>query len=144
MRLMTAILVLLLVFTNLQCNRAKQMPAMKDIDMIQGTWVLVSGERHGEKFTDQALKNVTLTFVGDILKMKKNTEVTEATFTLHPETKPKGMDLNMDGNIGLGIYKFEGELLTILHGEIEEPRPAGFDAVKNGNLTMLVLKKDPG
>jgi uncharacterized protein (TIGR03067 family) len=110
--------------------------------MIQGTWALVSGERHGEEFAVETLKNVTLTFVGDVLKTKKNTDVTEAKFTLHPETNPKGMDLNMDGNIGLGIYKLEGNMLTILHGEIEEARPADFNAVKNGNLTLLILRTE--
>ena len=67
--------------------------------------------------------------------------MTEAVFTLHPDNSPKGMDLNMEGSVGLGIYKLEGDKLTILHGEVEEARPASFDAVKNGNLTLLVLRK---
>lgn len=115
---------------------------MKDMDRIEGTWVLVSGERHGEKFTVEVVKNVKLTFLDDVLTTQKKNGVTEATFTLHPETNPKGIDLDMDGNLGLGIYKLEGEILTILHGEIDEPRPANFDAVKKGNLTMLVLRKE--
>jgi len=140
---MRVVAVLLLLCTNVQCDRAKQeIPAMKDIDMIQGTWALISGERHGEKFTDEVVKNVKLTFVGDILKTQKKNDVTEAVFTLHPEKNPKGIDLDMDGSLGRGIYKLEGKMLTILHGEIEEPRPAGFDALKSGNLTMLVLRKE--
>jgi uncharacterized protein (TIGR03067 family) len=115
---------------------------MKDMDMIQGTWALVSGERHGEKFTDEVVKNVKLTFRDNVLTTKKTNDVTEATFTLHPEMNPKGIDLDMDGNLGLGIYQLEGKTLTVLHGEIEESRPANFDAVKTGNLTMLVLRKE--
>jgi hypothetical protein len=56
--------------------------------------------------------------------------------------KPKGTDIDMNGRLGLGIYKLEGRMLTVLHGEIEEPRPADFDALKSGNLTMLVLRKE--
>ena len=83
-----------------------------------------------------------LKFIGNVLKTQKKNDVTEAAFTLHPEMKPKGIDLDMGGSLGLGIYKLEGEVLTIVHGEIEEPRPVDFDAVKIGNLTMLVLRKE--
>jgi uncharacterized protein (TIGR03067 family) len=114
---------------------------MNDKETVQGTWVLVAGERHGTKFGDEVVKNVKLIFLGDVLKTRKPNDVTEAKFTLHPETNPKGIDLDMDGSVGLGIYKLEGNTLTILHGEIEEPRPADFDAVKDGKLTMLVLEK---
>jgi uncharacterized protein (TIGR03067 family) len=115
---------------------------MQDSGRIQGTWRLQSGERNGERFTEDVVKHVTLTFKDNVLKTKKSNDVTEAIFTLHPEMNPKGIDLEMDGNVGLGIYKIEGDLLTIVHGEVEEPRPAGFDAIKSGNLTMLVLRKE--
>ena len=128
---MRFVAILLLLCTNVQCNRTKrEIPALKDIDRFQGTWALISGERHGEPFPDEVVKSVKLTFFGDILKTHKKNGVTEATFTLHSESNPKGIDLNMDGSLGLGIYKLEGETLTILHGEVEEPRPADFDDVK--------------
>ena len=114
---------------------------MKDIDRIQGEWVLISGERHGQPFANETIKDVTLTFDGDVLKTAKADGVTEATFTLYPETNPKGIDLDMDGSLGLGIYKFEEDTLTILHGEIEEPRPKDFEEIKDGTLTLLVLRK---
>jgi uncharacterized protein (TIGR03067 family) len=140
---MRAVVVILILCTNIQCNSAKQAaPVMHDTDRIQGTWLLVSGERNGEKFTDDLVKNVKLTFEGNVLKTKKSNGVTEAKFALHPETNPKGIDFNMDGNLGLGIYKLEGDAFTILHGEVEQPRPADFDAVKGGDLTMLVLRKE--
>jgi uncharacterized protein (TIGR03067 family) len=142
MRFIAVILMLLLVSTNVQCNRSEQeVKASNDFEKIQGTWVLVSGERHGEKFTAETTKNVKLTFAGDALRTYKGDDASEATFTLHPETNPKGIDLNMDGSVGLGIYKLEGTTLTILHGEVDQPRPANFEAVESGELTMLVLQK---
>jgi uncharacterized protein (TIGR03067 family) len=113
---------------------------MKDIDRIQGKWVLIAGERHGKPFTDETIKDVTLTFDGNVLKTAKAEGTTEAIFTLHPETNPKGIDLDM-GSLGLGIYKLEEDKLTILHGEIEEPRPKDFEEIKGGTLTLLVLRK---
>jgi len=140
---MRVVVVLLILCTNVQCNSAKQAtPMIQDSDKIQGTWQLVSGERNGETFTDAVTKDVKLIFAGNGLKTKKSSGVTEATFTLHPEMNPKGIDLNMDGNVGYGIYKLEGDSLTIVHGEVDEPRPAGFDDIKSGRLTMLVLRKE--
>jgi uncharacterized protein (TIGR03067 family) len=142
MRFVAVMLMLLVVSTNVQCNRSKhEATAMNDFQRIQGTWALISGERHGEKFTEEVTKNVKLAFAGEALRTHKGDDVTEATFTLHPETNPKGIDLNMEGSTGLGIYKLEDDRLTILHGEVDQPRPADFKAVKRGDLTMLVLEK---
>jgi uncharacterized protein (TIGR03067 family) len=114
---------------------------MNDTQRIQGEWSLISGERHGEEFPAEAIKNVKLTFAGNVLKTTKPDGETEATFVLHPEMDPKGIDLDMEGNLGLGIYKLDGNSLSILHGEIEEPRPKEFAAVKDGALTLLVLRR---
>jgi uncharacterized protein (TIGR03067 family) len=114
---------------------------MTDLDLIQGEWALVSGERHREVFGPDAIKAVRLVFTGNRLTTKKADSSAEATFELHPETQPKGIDLNMDGSVGLGIYRLEADSLSILHGEIEEPRPRDFDAVNDGNLTLLVLRQ---
>jgi uncharacterized protein (TIGR03067 family) len=142
MRLIAVMLMLLLVLMNVQCNRAKEEAnALTDFARIQGNWALVSGERNGEKFTAEVTNNVRLVFVDNALKTHQGDEVTEAIFTLHPDMNPKGIDLDMDGSVGLGIYKLEGDKLTIVHGEIDQPRPADFGAVKNGELTVLVLQK---
>jgi uncharacterized protein (TIGR03067 family) len=122
------------------CSERKK-PVQSDLDVIQGEWALVSGERHGVVFGLDTIKEVRLAFTGNRLTTKKADGSAEATFELHPETQPKGIDLNMDGSVGLGIYRLETDSLSILHGEIEEPRPQDFDAVKNGNLTLLVLRR---
>jgi uncharacterized protein (TIGR03067 family) len=116
-------------------------PALTDLDLIQGEWALVSGERHGEAFGADAIKDVSLVFTENRLTTKKADGSTEAIFELHPESQPKGIDLNMDGSFGLGIYMLEADSLSILHGEIDEARPRDFDAVKDGNLTLLVLRR---
>jgi uncharacterized protein (TIGR03067 family) len=142
MRLIALMLMLLLVATNVQCNRSNEEAiAATDFERLQGTWSLISGERNSEKFTAEVTNNVRLAFAGNALKTHKGDDVTEATFTLHPDMNPKSIDLDMDGGVGLGIYKLEGDTLTILHGEVDQPRPTDFDAVRSGELTMLVLQK---
>ena len=139
---MRTISAILFLSTSIHCGcQQPARPTMKDIDRIQGVWLLISGERHGEPFTNETIKDVTFTFDGDVLKTTKANDVTEATFVLHPDINPKGIDLNMDGTLGLGIYKLEEDTLTILHGEVEEPRPKDFDEAKRSSLTLLVLRK---
>jgi uncharacterized protein (TIGR03067 family) len=139
---MRSIAIMAVLCTGFGCRRQEQVtPAMKDIDRIQGTWKLVSGERNGEALPAEITTNVSLIFSGNKLTTKNKNTVTEALFTLHPETNPRGIDLDMEGNVGLGIYELGGEKLTILHGEVEEARPANFDALKNRNLTLLILNK---
>src|SRR3954469_12985413 len=121
-------------------TRSKK-PGMGDTGRLQGEWLIVSGQRHGETFSDKIVRHVKLIFNGDVLKTAKPNGVTEAKFALHPELAPKGIDLDMDGSLGLGIYKLEGDTLTIVHGEVEEPRPKDFDAVQSGTLNLLVLRK---
>jgi uncharacterized protein (TIGR03067 family) len=122
------------------CQERKK-PVLTDFDLIQGEWELVAGERDGEAFGPDAIKEVRLVFTENRLITKKADGSAEATFELHPETQPKSIDLNMDGSVGLGIYRLETNSLSILHGEIEEPRPSDFEAVKDGNLTLLVLRR---
>jgi uncharacterized protein (TIGR03067 family) len=116
-------------------------PIKTDFDRLQGDWALVSGERNGEALAPSAIKDVRLTFAGNRLITKKPEGSTEATFVLLPQAKSKGIDLDMGGSVGLGIYKLEEDSLSILHGEIEQPRPKDFDDVKAGNLTLLVLTR---
>jgi uncharacterized protein (TIGR03067 family) len=65
----------------------------------------------------------------------------KAKFKLHSATTPKGIDLDMDGSVGLGIYKLEGDTLTILHGEVDDKRPTEFNSKQTPSLTLLVLKR---
>jgi uncharacterized protein (TIGR03067 family) len=118
---------------------------MTDHEAIQGLWALVSGERHGKAFSEGIVKRVTLEFSQDALSTKTGDRVNSATFKLHPDTTPKGIDLDMDGAVGEGIYNLEGDTLTILHGEVGDNRPTHFDARETPRLTLLVLARStPG
>ncbi len=136
----TAILVVLCGVA-LAADPPEEFPAIDDHEQIQGTWALVSGERHGKAFSAELVKAVTLEFSQDTLSTKNKDRVNKAKFKLHPATTPKGIDLDMDGSIGLGIYKLEGDSLTILHGKVNDKRPTEFNPKQTPRLTLLVLKR---
>jgi uncharacterized protein (TIGR03067 family) len=112
-----------------------------DQKQIQGTWQLVSGERHGKVFDPEMVKQVTLIFSDNKLTTKKKGQSTEAKFRLHPETNPTGIDIDMEGELGLGIYVLTGDDLTILHGEVGDPRPEKLEVKGLARPTLLVLKR---
>jgi uncharacterized protein (TIGR03067 family) len=126
------------------CIAAKPMNkelTMKDEEAIQGVWILVSGERHAKAFSDDVVNAVSLELSADVLSTKNRDHVSKAKFKLHPNATPKGIDLDMDGSIGRGIYSLDGDNLTILHGEVGDERPTDFDPRTTPRLTLLVLKR---
>lgn len=137
------VLVLVSCSVSLADTTAREVLTMNDHDSLQGRWALVSGERHRKPFSDEVLKRVTLEFKDDTLSTKNGDHVTKAGFKLRSDASPKGIDLDMDGNLGLGIYKLEGDTLTILHGEVGDDRPSGFDPKQTPRATLLVLKRIP-
>jgi uncharacterized protein (TIGR03067 family) len=124
-------------------EREAEERAMTDEQKIQGTWQLVSGERHGKAFSADVLKNVTLTFAADVLTTKNKDQTNRAKFKLHPDMTAKGIDLIMEGTVGEGIYALDGDELKILHGEVGDPRPTKFDPKGSPTSTLLVLKRQP-
>jgi uncharacterized protein (TIGR03067 family) len=114
---------------------------MNDQERIQGNWMLISGEHRGNAFSDEIVKAVCLEFSGDMLSTKNKDRISKAKFKLRPDTTPKEIDLDLDGRVGRGIYKLDGDALTILHSEVEDARPTAFDPKQTPRLTLLVLKR---
>jgi uncharacterized protein (TIGR03067 family) len=114
---------------------------MGDQENIQGTWALASGERNGKALPAEVVQQVKLIFAGDKLTTKHKDRKTEATFKLDSNKTPKEIDLDMDGNVGKGIYELDGDSLKIVHGEVGDARPKDFPGAGAG-LTVLVLKRE--
>ena len=122
-------------------TKAADKPAASDVEKIQGTWLLISGERGGKALPPEITKNITLVFAGDKLTTKNKDRKTEATFKLDATRKPKEIDIDMEGSVGRGIYQLDGDNLKIAHGEVGGPRPTEFPKELSG-LTVLVLKRE--
>jgi len=125
----------------LAAAEAKEKRPMGDQEKIQGTWALVSGERSGKPLPDEAVTHVKLVFSGTKLTTKNKDRRTEATFKLDPKKEPKEIDVEMEGNVGKGIYQLDGDALKIVHAEVGDARPKEFPKAGSG-LTVLVLKRE--
>jgi uncharacterized protein (TIGR03067 family) len=122
-------------------DQPKGKQPMGDQEKIQGTWAIVSGERGGKALPAEVIQSIHLIFAENKLTTKRKDRQTEATFKLNSASTPKEIDLDMDGNIGKGIYKLDGDTLKIVHGEVGDDRPKDFPEPGSG-LTVLVLKRE--
>jgi RNA polymerase sigma factor (sigma-70 family) len=114
----------------------------EDEDKIQGTWVLVSAQKGGQDMVEEELKGRKLTFTGGKMTVKKgDREEKTATYKLDPTKMPKEID-TADGDKRLrGIYKLDGDTLTLCVDEGDE-RPAEFASPPGTPAELLVLKRE--
>ena len=117
--------------------------APKDEQKILGTWALVSGEEGGQKAPPERLKDATVTFAeGGKLTVKMGERDQEFTFKLDPAKKPKEFSATNDqGRTLLGIYKLEGDTLTVCFDRSGE-RPAEFASKEGTTVVLDVLKRE--
>ena len=117
----------------------------KDIDKLQGEWTMVSMETRGVKSTDEQIKGHTLTVKGDRWTFKPgNGSASTATVKLDPSKNPKLIDLLFDAPRrkvpSWGIYKLEGDTMTLCRTKGKNPRPGEFKTTADAGL-LVVWKK---
>jgi uncharacterized protein (TIGR03067 family) len=116
----------------------------KEQGKLQGTWSPVAQEVNGERLEKDKLKKHTLIFDGDKLTIKEEAKSREHSFKLDPSKAPKTIDItDKQGDAtGHGIYKLEGDTLTIAIAKPQFDRPAEFTTKKDSSHVMIVLKRD--
>ena len=115
--------------------------AKSDRELIQGTWVAVSGERNGEKLNEFQLKNWEEMVFKDDKFTREGGEKKEGTFKLDPSKTPKEIDLVLtvkgQDTTWPGIYELKGDKLKLA---LNPDRPTEFDS-KGGFLLVFERKK---
>ena len=127
----------------------KEDAAKADAAKSQGTWQVTKFIDHSEQAAPaDEIKDMTFEFKGDSLAISKDKDHAgrEMKFTLDPSTKPKGIDLDAGGKVSAGIYKLDGDQLTIcvIGGSrtgLVPKRPSEFKASNAKKYSLFVLKK---
>jgi uncharacterized protein (TIGR03067 family) len=110
-----------------------------DIKKLQGEWVVVSAsalpnqaanQPVGEKVTVKDNEWTSPPFSGD--------KRVKLTFKLDPSKTPKEIDFMLDMDTYRGIYKIDGDTLTMCRSYKNKARPKQF---KDTDAYLLVLKR---
>ena len=113
--------------------------AKADKEKLRGVWKVVSAKKAGNDLGDQI--GVTVKFDGDEFTMP---EGDQAELKLDPTKQPKQIDVvplngKGKGKTLSGVYKLDGDNLTLHFGLDGQERPAGFEA--SGETVLLVLER---
>ncbi len=125
--------------------------AKKDLEKMQGDWVMQSNERDGNKLPEAQVKFFTRTVKGDAytvtIESEEGVRDLNGTLQLDPAQDPRAIDAHltdgpMKGKVMLGIYKFDGDTQTNCFALPGQKRPTKFDSTQ-GTLTVWKrVKKD--
>jgi RNA polymerase sigma-70 factor (ECF subfamily) len=129
----------------------KEDEAARDLKQFQGTWTLDSVEVNGMKIDAETLKGagqeITLIVKEDKVTLKLKRGDVEGTLKLDPTKKPraydsKGTDPAGQTHEAVGIYKFEGDTLTVCYVAAGKDRPTEFKAEAGSEAVVQVFKRD--
>ncbi len=100
----------------------------QDLQELQGTWTLASGEDDGKPLPEALLKDSHLTFDRDQHTAKVGDKTYRGTHKLDASTKPKAIDITdtegpFKDKTVRGIYELEGDEFRICYAVDGKDRP---------------------
>jgi len=131
-------------------------PVQRDLERLQGTWVMIGGEEKGDVLTPREAKDEEESIVvkGDTFTCFRHGKKRETwTIRLDPKRKPAAVDLiypdgqaTEDGKTNHAIYSLEGDQFILcvsrkFNPNSPEERPIKLTTKKgeNGDLRGMVL-----
>ncbi|MFO0893113.1 MAG: TIGR03067 domain-containing protein [Isosphaeraceae bacterium] len=130
-----------------QAPASKPDLAGEELTRQQGTWLAVSSRRDGADAPGEIVRSITRNVEKDHVIWKRDGKNFAGTsLVLDPTQKLPALDAIPDGGPArgkrvLGIYKLEGDRLTICMADPDRPRPTEFKAEKGSRQTLMVFTR---
>jgi RNA polymerase sigma factor (sigma-70 family) len=126
---------------------ATDAPRVSDMKRLEGVWTLIAMESAGKKASDDEVKKnaVSLDCAGDKAVVRQGGELHAARVRLDPAKEPKQIDLIVARHeVHQGIYRLEGDTLTICKSHPPAERPTAFATKAGARWPLLLVFKKSG
>jgi uncharacterized protein (TIGR03067 family) len=143
------LLMILSVGLALGADAPKEDEVAKELKQFQGTWTLDSVELNGMKVDADTVKKhgITMIVKEDKFTLKLRRGDLEGTLKLDATKKPRAYDAKATDPEGkthesVGIYKIEGDTLTVCYVATGKDRPTEFKADAGSEAGVQVFKRN--
>jgi uncharacterized protein (TIGR03067 family) len=123
-------------------------PDKAELKKLEGAWVITAQEHGGKKTPAKDLLSLSMTVEGKQMRTREGADLKEdATIVLlDPKAKPAAIDVKIASGSDVdkvvkGIWKLDGDTLTVCVAEPGKDRPTAFEAKEGTGHTLLVFKK---
>jgi uncharacterized protein (TIGR03067 family) len=129
-------------------DSAKQGDVKKELQQLEGTWVVVSEEMDGRKVPADTIKPSKLIVKGDTYTVQMGERVVEkGTIQIDPTKKPKTIDATPSdgenkGKTFHGIYEIQGDTAKDCFAMDGKERPKEFATKQGSGMVVRVYKRD--
>jgi uncharacterized protein (TIGR03067 family) len=119
-----------------------------ELKQHQGTWVATSSIHDDQPAPEAIVRSIKRIVTDDHVVWERDGKRFAGTkIELDPTREPKTIDLIPDGGPKrgehvLGIYKLEGDVLTICTAASGQPRPKQFKAGKGSGCTLQTFQRE--
>lgn len=140
-------LALLLVVSGLAGGDAAKVDKA-ELKKLQGVWALVAHEHGGKKSSNKEIANISLEVADGKFTTRDGVDVKEdaSVELLEGKGKPATVELKIASGADIdkvvkGIWKLDGDTLTLCVAEPGQARPKEFQGAEGTGHTLLVFKK---
>jgi uncharacterized protein (TIGR03067 family) len=131
----------------LAADDKKDEAVKKDLEKLQGEWIMESHEFNGEKQPEERTKEYKRTVKDNHFTVTFGDKtVVEGTFTLDASKKPKTIDITLETGESkdkkmLGLYEIDGDTYKVCLGTPDSERPTELVSKPDSNQALTIWKR---
>jgi uncharacterized protein (TIGR03067 family) len=137
-----------LAMTLLLSISAKGDDMKSELEDLAGVWTCIAATNNGKPVPEQTVQKLrlTLTKEGGYKTELGDQVLFDSTCQIDPAAEPKQIDMigtegENKGKAAQGIYKRDGDALTICYTMPGKPRPEGFESKPGSEATLVTWKR---